>query len=130
MEKKLDSGNTEFADASWFLGVEHVGLYPHKATAADIAAWYETMFGFKCDENDASYFLAGAGTGRIEVMKQRNDAPCHIAIRVSDFEKAVAELESKGVKFKPAVITPTRKLVYFQDPDPDGNLVHLAWFAE
>ncbi|MBI4787257.1 MAG: dihydropteroate synthase [Chloroflexi bacterium] len=116
--------------AALFLGIEHVGLYQHKANAAEIAAWYEKMFGFKRSELDVSYFLAGPGAGRIEVMKQPNDAHCHIAVRCSDFDKAVAELESRGVKFKTPVIEPKRKLVYLQQPDPDGNLVHLMWVPD
>lgn len=116
--------------ASMFLGTEHPGLYPHRTSAAEIAAWYERMFGFKSEEGELSFFLSGPGAGRIEVMKQPADFHCHVAIQVSNFEDAVAALKSKGVVFKEPILQPKRKLVYLLEPDPDGNPVHLVWLAE
>lgn len=113
-----------------FLGAEHTGLYPHRAGAAEIAAWYARTFDFKSEENDASFFLSGAGSGRIEVMKTPADVNCHIAIRVSNFEQAVASLQSRGVGLAEAQIQPRKKIVYLTEPDPDGNLVHLVWLAD
>lgn len=116
--------------AELFTGIEHPGLYPHRASATEIAAWYEKIFGFKSDEGELSFFLSGSGAGRIEVMKEPADVHCHVAIQVSNFEDAVAALKSKGVAFREPVLQPKRKLVYLQEPDPDGNLVHLIWLAE
>jgi len=113
-----------------FLGVEHLGLYSHgKATGEEIAAWYEQTFGFQKVEGRTSYFLAGKGPGRIEVDKAPGEARCHIAIRVSNFEEAVAALQAKGIALKEPNIKPDNKAVYLQDPDPDGHLVHLLWRA-
>ncbi len=115
--------------APLFLGCEHPGLYPHKASAKEIAAWYEKTFGFKCEDKDVSFFLSGGGAGRIEVMKERAGIHCHVAIRVSNFEEAMAALKSKGVALQEPSIEPTAKKVYLAEPDPDGNPVHLVWLA-
>jgi hypothetical protein len=61
-----------------FLGVEHVGLYPTKTTTAtEIVDWYANLFNFKKNEGASSIFLSGSGTGRIEVMKEAMQIPCH-----------------------------------------------------
>jgi|YNPNPStandDraft_1061719.scaffolds.fasta_scaffold02796_5 2-dehydro-3-deoxyphosphogluconate aldolase/(4S)-4-hydroxy-2-oxoglutarate aldolase len=113
-----------------YLGVEHVGLYPTTAASgAEITAWYQRLFGFKVKEGTGSYFLNGPGAGRIEVMKQEPNRPCHVAILVSDFEAAMADLKAKGVELLEPNIKPTVKAVYLKDPDPAGNTVHLLWLA-
>lgn len=111
-----------------FLGVEHPGLYPtSKASAAEIAEWYAKTFGFEAKEGNSSFFVSGKGAGRIEIMKSEPDRPCHIAIRVSDFEAAVQALHDKGVALLEPTLRPTVKAVYLRDPDPAGNTVHLLW---
>jgi|YNPNPStandDraft_1061719.scaffolds.fasta_scaffold32690_2 2-dehydro-3-deoxyphosphogluconate aldolase/(4S)-4-hydroxy-2-oxoglutarate aldolase len=113
-----------------YTGIEHVGLYPtSKASAAEIAAWYERVFGFKSKEGTSSYFLSGKGPGRIEVMKAEPDRPCHVAVLVSDFEAAVEDLKAKGIELLEPNIKPTVKAVYLKEPDPAGNTVHLLWLA-
>jgi 2-dehydro-3-deoxyphosphogluconate aldolase / (4S)-4-hydroxy-2-oxoglutarate aldolase len=113
-----------------FLGFEHAGLYPNKANAAEIAAWYEKVFGFKNKEGNSSFFLSGAGAGRLEVMKEPTDTRVHIAIRVSNFEEAVAALQAKGMTLKEPNIKPDNKAVYLNETDPNGNFVHLVWTAK
>ena len=111
-----------------FLGVEHPGLYPtSKASAAEIAEWYAKNFGFTSQEGNSSFFVSGKGPGRIEIMKGEPNRPCHIAIRVSDFEAAVQALREKGVALMEPSIRPNVKSVYLRDPDPAGNTVHLLW---
>ncbi len=113
-----------------YIGVEHPGLYPtSKASAAEIAAWYEKTFNFKSREGNSSFFVWGSGPGRIEIMKAEPDRPCHIAILVSDFEAAVEDLKAKGVELLEPNIRPTVKSVYLKNPDPAGNTVHLLWMA-
>lgn len=51
----------------------------------------------------------------------------HIAVRVSNFEEAVAALQSKGIGIKDPVLKPESKSAYLEITDPDGNLVHLLW---
>jgi acyl CoA:acetate/3-ketoacid CoA transferase alpha subunit len=39
----------------------------------------------------------------------------------------VEALEAKGIALKEPFIRPDLKIVYLQDTDPEGNLVHLWW---
>jgi 2-dehydro-3-deoxyphosphogluconate aldolase / (4S)-4-hydroxy-2-oxoglutarate aldolase len=111
-----------------FLGFEHSGLYPLKTSAEAIAAWYEKNFGFAKTDGNSSCFLSGAGAGRLEVMKKvSGDDHMHVAIQVSNFEEAMAALQAKGVALKEPNIKPDLKAVYLQEPDPEGNPVHLWW---
>lgn len=114
-----------------FQGIEHVGLYPQdKAPAAHLANWYAQTFGLACKEGNSSFFLSGLGAGRIEVMKQPNGAPCHLAIRVANFEQAVAALQAKGIALLEQNVKPDTKAVFLKEPDPAGNLVHLLWTSK
>ncbi len=110
-----------------FLGVEHLGLYSHQANADEISAWYEKTFGLARKEGNHSYFVSGPGAGRIEVMKAPADTRVHIAVRVSNFEAAVAALQAKGIGIKDANIKPDSKAAYLDVTDPDGNPIHLLW---
>ena len=111
-----------------FLGFEHAGLYPNRNSPGEIAAWYEKTFGFTIKEEDASLFLSGPGIGRLEIMKNTSGkAHMHVAIHVSDFEAAVAELQEKGIRLKEPLIGPDLKIAYLEDTDPEGNPVHLWW---
>ena len=110
-----------------FLGVEHLGLYSHGANADEISAWYARTFGFASKEGNSSYFLSGAGPGRIEVMKAPADTRLHIAVRVSNFEQAVAVLQAQGIGIKDPNIKPDAKAAYLDVTDPDGNPIHLLW---
>lgn len=114
--------------ASVFLGFEHSGIYPLKSNPDDIAAWYEKIFDFKRSAEAASCFLSGPGSGRLEIMKQKaGKANMHVAIQVSDFEEAVKVMEAKGIRLRKSIIQPDLKIVYLEEPDPEGNLVHLWW---
>jgi len=111
-----------------FLGFEHSGLYPLKTNAAVIAEWYEKTFGFAKQEGNSSFFLSGAGTGRLEVMKQAaGKEPMHVAVQVSNFEEAASALKARGIPLREPSIKPDLKVVYLQDTDPEGNTVHLWW---
>ena len=111
-----------------FWGFEHAGLYPNKSSSRKIAAWYKKAFGFTIKEENASFFLSGQGSGRLEIMKNTaGNSHMHVAIHVSDFEAAVAELQAKGIQLKEPLIGPDLKIVYLQDTDPEGNPVHLWW---
>jgi 2-dehydro-3-deoxyphosphogluconate aldolase/(4S)-4-hydroxy-2-oxoglutarate aldolase len=140
-EKKWDDLTNKVAqNLSWvkkargtplFIGLEHVGLYPHNAKADEVSAWYEKVFGFKNKEGSSSFMIGNIGAGRVEVVKENDSAPCHLAVRVSNFEEAVAALKAKGVAVKePNTFKPDVKAAYLQDPDPAGHLVHLLWLAK
>jgi len=62
-------------------------------------------------------------------MKREPNHRAHICILVSDFEAAVEDLKAKGIELLEPVIKPTLKAVYFKNPDPAGNTVHLLWLA-
>jgi transposase len=51
----------------------------------------------------------------------------HVAIRVSDFEAAMAFLKAKGTALKEPMIQAELKIVYLEEADPEGNPVHLWW---
>jgi len=113
-----------------YTGVEHVGIYPtDQASAAVIAEWYAKTFNFKSKEGNSSFFVNSTGPGRIEIMKSEPNRPCHIAVLVSDFEAALADLKAKGIETLEPNIKPTVKAVYLKNPDPAGNTVHLLWMA-
>jgi 2-dehydro-3-deoxyphosphogluconate aldolase/(4S)-4-hydroxy-2-oxoglutarate aldolase len=112
-----------------FLGIEHIGLYPRRTDAKTLKDWYVGAFGLESREGSSSYFLSGTGPGRVEVMKASQDAPLHIAVRVSNFEAAVDALRAKGIAVKEPLLKPESKSAYLDTTDPDGNLVHLLWFA-
>ena len=114
---------------SIFEGVEHVGIYPSaKASGKEIAEWYGQVFGFQVKEGNSSFFDAGSGPGRIEVMKQ-GDGGTHVAIKVSDFEAAVEALRARGVELENFRAGPTGKAAFLRQTDPAGNLVHILWSA-
>jgi hypothetical protein len=126
--KRSNGRKNNASPASLFLGFEHSGLYPVKTNAEAIAAWYENAFEFKRTDEKISYFLSGPGKGRLEVLKSAaGNAHLHIAIQVSDFEKAVAALKAKGIRLKEPIIEPNLKIVYLEETDPEGNPVHLWW---
>jgi 2-dehydro-3-deoxyphosphogluconate aldolase/(4S)-4-hydroxy-2-oxoglutarate aldolase len=112
-----------------FLGIEHIGLYPRQTDAKTLSDWYADAFGLESREGGSSYFVSGTGPGRVEVMKASQDVPLHVAVRVSNFEEAVAALRAKGIGVKDPLLKPESKSAYLDTPDPDGNLVHLLWFA-
>jgi len=110
-----------------FLGVEHVGLYPDKATGEETSEWYARVFDFTREEGRSSFFVSGQGRGRIEIMKKPEALKCHVAIRVSNFEEACRQLQEKGIELEEPIIKERVKAVYLKNPDPSGNRVHLIY---
>jgi 2-dehydro-3-deoxyphosphogluconate aldolase/(4S)-4-hydroxy-2-oxoglutarate aldolase len=118
----------ELRGANVFRGIEHPGLYPYAGVGArEIAEWYGMTFGFKVTEGNSSFFVAGPGPGRIEVMKQEDTDRCHLAIEVSDFEAAVATLQARGFELEQPKIAAGLKAAYLKQTDPAGNRIHLLW---
>jgi catechol 2,3-dioxygenase-like lactoylglutathione lyase family enzyme len=109
-----------------FDGLEHVCLYPGAAAEAT-AAWYRNVFGFKADEDAAGFFVHGSGPGRVEISKAPEAARPHVAIRVANFDQAVAALRARGVALEEPIVRPDSRLVFLQDNDPAGYRVHLVW---
>ncbi len=115
-----------------FEGLEHTAIAspdPRK-----LAEWYADHLGFRINfEHDGGFFIRAANGALLEIIpaegsrtdaKMRDPGLRHLAIAVSDFDRAHASLVEKGVHFvgEPFVNMGNR-LVFFTDCD--GNLVHL-----
>ena len=111
-----------------YLGVEHIGLAPGSEVLTEgTVRWYSDTFGFKVHESGGSFMLSSAGPGRLEVMKAGAQRAGHIAINVSDFDRAVADLKSRGIGVGEVKAGSAGKSAYLAEPDPAGNAVHLLW---
>jgi 2-dehydro-3-deoxyphosphogluconate aldolase/(4S)-4-hydroxy-2-oxoglutarate aldolase len=109
-----------------FLGVEHVGVYPTKnIDPAELATWYAETFGFKKNDGTSSFFLSGKGPGRIEIMKEPSEHPCHIAVKVSNFEEACKYLADRGIEVEEPKLKKAAKAVFLKSPDKVGNRIQL-----
>jgi glyoxylase I family protein len=115
-----------------FEGLEHTAiasLEPRK-----LAQWYVDHLGFRINhESGGGFFIRAANGGLIEIIPARGTRTestmhdpglRHLAIGVSDFDRAHAALREKGVHFLGEPYTHMgNRLVFFTDCD--GNLVHL-----
>lgn len=112
-----------------FLGVERLGLYATgEADAQAIAGWYRDRLGLELQESCNSFLAAGKRGAQLEIAKEASTTGgCYIAIRVSNFEKAMAALQAQGVALGEPVTQPGTKVVFLKERDPAGNLVCLFW---
>lgn len=111
-----------------FIDFEHVGLYGHEGvTGRQIAEWYQKYFSFDLVEGNTSIFVGGIRPGSVEILKDEKNEHCHMAVRVADFDAAVAHLQKLGIEFEDAKIKPGLKSVFLKNTDPAGNAVHLIW---
>ena len=110
-----------------YLGIEHVGVCANAEVAPEsLTRWYSERFGAQVEDLGVSYMVSGEQARWIEVMKEDFGYPCHIGIRVSDFDAAVADLKARGITLKEPVTLENGRLVYLEEPDPLGNWVHLV----
>lgn len=113
-----------------FVGVEHPGIYPTETVSGqEIADWYNQVFGFAIEEGRSSFFASLGGPGRIEILKEQSAAKCHIAVKVSNFEEAVAALKARGIEIEEPKVKPGTKAAFLKQKDPAGNPVHILWTA-
>jgi len=112
-----------------FLGVEHIALYPSDDVSAErVADWYSEIFNLNKVEGQSSIVVWGAGQGRIEVVKKKDEkVRGHIAIHVSNFKAACNKLRENGVKLEEPIVKRGVKAVYLKGTDPLGNRVHLIY---
>lgn len=111
-----------------FEGIDHACIYPKQVDESkSLANWYQNIFGFSAIENPAAFFLSGGGEGKLEVSKVEGDLKTHIAVRTSDFEKAVRQLQEKGIELEQPTVTPEVKIAFLKTPDPAENRVHIVW---
>ena len=114
--------------ASLFLGVEHPGLYPEKTGGGqEMADWYAEAFRLSVSVGNSSIFVSGEGPGRLEIAKEPAHQKSHVAIRVSNYEEARAELIAKGFEFEEESEKNGVRAGYLTTPDPAGHRVHLLY---
>jgi glyoxylase I family protein len=118
--------------------IEHLGIMsPHPA---ELAKWYQDVLGFEHlfvpPGESAPVFVRDEGGCIIEFFsmpegfKHPEDQvrkAQHLCLTVEDYDKAVADLESKGVVFKEDgfSIFQDGKVRFFKDPE--GNWIHLVY---
>ncbi len=109
--------------------IEHVGL---KAKDPErLAEWYQKVFGFEIvsrnDRNPPTIFVGGPEGCLMEIMPKPADSEllsplqkqeAHLAIKVDDFPKAIADLRAHAidvgdVEYRPGVLN----MVFFGDPE-------------
>jgi glyoxylase I family protein len=115
-----------------FTGLEHTAIAsPDPPRLVD---WYVRTLGFRLDsEYGGNYFVAAPDGALLEIIPSegpaletgvRTPGLRHLAVKVSDFDAAYADLQAKGVHFVNAPFsTQGNRLVHFHDGD--GNLLHL-----
>ena len=117
-------------------GIEHVAIFSNDT--AKLKDWYIKMFDLKqvYDNGKGTYFLKAKNGFMIEfVMGEDGDVPKdhtkkglrHIAfsVSVSDFEGAVAKLQSEKVDVVTKAAISDKGIGTFFFRDPDGNVLHL-----
>ncbi len=115
-----------------YTGLEHTAIAsPHPQ---QLAQWYVDILGFRINHQyDGNYFVKAPNGAMIEIIPSEGDPlPAqmktpgirHLAVSVSDFDRAVEDLKQKGVRLlsEPLNLSGNR-LVFFTDPE--GNLLHL-----
>jgi glyoxylase I family protein len=127
-----------------FLGIEHLAIAAKNPQA--LAEWYSRVLGFRARitfdngaEKRQTYFIGlGGGVPYIElipadVSKQNPEKPnadpgiSHVAVLVSDYERAVASLAESGARKEgDERAAPFGARVQFYR-DPEGNLFHILF---
>ena len=115
-----------------FTGLEHTAIAsPNPQHLAD---WYVQSLGFVINfVYDGNYFVKAPNGAMLEIIPAEGPAPetknrtpglRHLAVAVSDFDAAHADLKLKGVHFTGEPFSNQgNRLVFFTDAD--GNLLHL-----
>lgn len=112
-----------------FESIEHVGVYPTEGASNDaIAGWYKETFGWPISGScNSSYYVNDGKLGFLEVRSAPLGEKCHIGVRVSDWEAAVADLRARGFEIEEPHLGRRSKLAYLKQRDPGGNPVHIVW---
>jgi glyoxylase I family protein len=115
-----------------FTGLEHTAIAsPNPKRLAD---WYVQSLSFVINFiYDGNYFVKAPDGALLEIVLAEGAAPVtqsrtpglrHLAVAVSDFEAAYADLTVKGVHFTTEPVSNQgNRLVFFTDADE--NLLHL-----
>lgn len=115
-----------------FTGLEHTAIAAH--SPGELAQWYVSTLGFVINfEYDGNYFVKAPNGAMLEIIPAQGEAlPAaaktpglrHLAVSVSDFDAAHADLVAKGVHLagEPIEVKGNRLLFF---TDIEGNLLHL-----
>ena len=113
-------------------GLEHTAIASPRPR--ELAQWYVDTLGFRINHQYGGNFFVKAPNGAmLEVIPSEGDpVPAqmktpgirHLAVMVSDFDRAVEDLRQKGVRIvsEPLNLSGNRLLFF---TDPEGNLLHL-----
>jgi glyoxylase I family protein len=115
-----------------FTGLEHTAIASPNPEL--LARWYVENLGFVINFTYAgNYFVKAPNGAMLEIIPAEGSAPetqsrtpglRHLAVAVSDFDAAQANLKAKGVHFTGEPISVQgNRLLFFTDAD--GNLLHL-----
>jgi glyoxylase I family protein len=115
-----------------FTGLEHTAIA--SPNPEFLARWYVENLGFVINFTYAgNYFVKAPNGAMLEIIPAEGSAPetqsrtpglRHLAVAVSDFDAAQANLKAKGVQFTGEPISVQgNRLLFFTDAD--GNLLHL-----
>lgn len=115
-----------------YTGLEHTAIA--SPNPRRLAQWYVDTLGFVINhEYGGNYFVKAPDGAMLEIIPSEGDPlPAqiktpgirHIAVMVSDFDAAAADLRQKGVNIvsEPLNLSGNRLLFF---TDPEGNLLHL-----
>ena len=114
------------------VGIEHTAIA--SPDVRKLAQWYVETLGFVINYNsDKALFIKAPDGSMIEIItsegglapKAMKDAGLrHLALTVSDYDAAFAQLKAKGVSFLgEPIANADLKLAFFTDPE--GNFLHI-----
>jgi glyoxylase I family protein len=115
-----------------FTGLEHTAIAAR--SPRELAEWYVDKLGFVINfEYDGNYFVRAPNGAMLEIIPAQGETLSpgaktpglrHLAVSVSDFDAALAELVQKGVAMagEPIEVKGNRLVFFF---DAEGNLLHL-----
>jgi glyoxylase I family protein len=124
-------------DETLFAGVDHIAIAAQDP--ARLADWYCEHLGFRALSDNGkerpTRLLAGAAGGMIEMMPDDESPPpgrelfdrglSHLAVRVSDLDRALARLRQSGVDVaEPVAAAGGGRVATFRDPE--GNVVQVV----
>lgn len=116
-----------------FLGLEHTAIAT--PDPAGLAQWYVDTLGFHVNYRYGPNIFVKAPNGTVlEIIPSEGERPSnrpkdpgirHLAIAVKDFDQALEQLRTMGVRILGDPIeSQGNRLVFFADRD--GNLLHLV----
>jgi glyoxylase I family protein len=115
-----------------FTGLEHTAIA--SPNPKELAEWYVRTLGFVINyEYGGNYFVKAPNGAMLEIIPAEGPAVAsqmrtpglrHVAVMVSDFEAAQANLKAQGVNLlgEPVQVG-TNRLLFFTDSE--GNILHL-----